>query len=350
MGTIATWQRIEPYARTTDIDVGLAAQIADPLWLLLRQWQLGELTGDDTGAAVAVDIAASWSRFSRISTGAVTRTLSPDSDPIEALVEREPCIRLGDHTPWTVRVRAGRSLARMLTGAGLGAVADRLARHPDTRFDSPTRATDEVGATREWQFGVDDDRYRTLLSGSVIDGARVLAAGRALSAEITGDADPDVLGAMLTRWREAMDTEWGITESAQRRSPAWIDDRQEYRFSIAAPPLPGEEHEVVLHAAEYDGTGIGWESVDLDRNPAHRLGAGGDTRSDPSLTDSRIRTVLATPLTFGGMPADRFWEFEDSATALGRVTNGATDLARALALDFAIVYSPDWYLAPVEIP
>ena len=50
------------------------------------------------------------------------------------------------------------------------------------------------------------------------------------------------------------------------------------------------------------------------------------------------------------MPADRFWELEDAAVALGRIGAGPTDLARMLAIDFAVVYSPDWFLAPVEVP
>jgi hypothetical protein len=50
------------------------------------------------------------------------------------------------------------------------------------------------------------------------------------------------------------------------------------------------------------------------------------------------------------MPANRFWEMEDAAVALGTMSAGPTDLARLLAIDFAIVYGPDWFLAPVELP
>jgi hypothetical protein len=36
--------------------------------------------------------------------------------------------------------------------------------------------------------------------------------------------------------------------------------------------------------------------------------------------------------------------------ALGRVGAGPTDLSRMLAVDFAVVFSPDWFLVPVEVP
>ena len=39
--------RLEPRSTTGDLAPGLAARVADPLWLLGRQWQLGELLADD---------------------------------------------------------------------------------------------------------------------------------------------------------------------------------------------------------------------------------------------------------------------------------------------------------------
>ena len=49
MASITTWTRLETRQRTDDLDVSLAARVHDPLWLLARQWQLGELRGHDAG-------------------------------------------------------------------------------------------------------------------------------------------------------------------------------------------------------------------------------------------------------------------------------------------------------------
>jgi hypothetical protein len=348
-----TWARIEPHAQTTDIDVGLAAEVADPAWLLLRQFQLGELTGDDGGAPVAIDVAASWSQFSRYRAEGTSpppdsMRLKTSTGPIEALVEREPVIRLGADargTPWTAAVRAGRSLRRLLVAAGLAAIADNLATHHDTTFTA-----DPIVNVVE---SFDDARYRALLAGHVIDGAKVLGLSRGarLPAAAIAGADPAALQAVLAAWAADLDEEWGISAvGAAAFSPAWAPDRLEYAFAIAAPPLPGTGNELVLNAAEYDGTGVDWYSLDLDATPSASLGAATDAGADPSLVGGRIRTLLPTPLTYPGMPAFRFWEMEDSAVALGRVGAGPTDLARMLAIDFAVVFSPDWFLAPVEVP
>ncbi len=160
-----------------------------------------------------------------------------------------------------------------------------------------------------------------------------------------------MLTAVLDAWAAELDEEWGVsTASTDTFAPAWDPERLEYAFSIAAPPLPGSDAEVTFTAAEYDGTGIDWYSLDLDPDPAAALGAADDVAGDPTLVGGRIRTLLPAPLSYPGMPADRFWELEDAAVALGRIGAGPTDLARMLAIDFAVVYSPDWFLAPVEVP
>ena len=231
---------------------------------LLRQYQLGEVTGSDGGTPVAIDIAASWSRFSRYR--AEGRVPAGESVPIEAVVEREPVIRLGADTrgtPWTAAVRAGRSLRRQLTGE-LAAVATRIAADPAFLFTAHT-GTDQVE-------GADDARYRVLLADRAIDGVKVLALhlGGGLPADIVADADPVALGGALAEWESELRREWGVAGAGDPLAPAWVRDRLEYAFSIAAPPLPGEQHERVFTASEYAGTGLQWSSLDLARGGARR--------------------------------------------------------------------------------
>ena len=51
------WSRLEPRARQVEFDGVLPARIHDPLWLLARQWQMGEFKGEDTGSAVLATLA-----------------------------------------------------------------------------------------------------------------------------------------------------------------------------------------------------------------------------------------------------------------------------------------------------
>ena len=45
MTSVTTWLRCEPHSRSADLAVSLEMRLADPLWLLGRQWQFGEFQG-----------------------------------------------------------------------------------------------------------------------------------------------------------------------------------------------------------------------------------------------------------------------------------------------------------------
>ncbi|MFJ7589002.1 hypothetical protein ACIQZO_16780 [Streptomyces sp. NPDC097617] len=50
--TVGLWNRLEGRPRTTDFDRALRVEVRDPLWMLTRQWQLGEFRGEDCGSPV----------------------------------------------------------------------------------------------------------------------------------------------------------------------------------------------------------------------------------------------------------------------------------------------------------
>ena len=50
--TVGVWNRLEGRPRTTDFGRALRVEVRDPLWMLARQWQLGEFRGTDGGSPV----------------------------------------------------------------------------------------------------------------------------------------------------------------------------------------------------------------------------------------------------------------------------------------------------------
>ena len=59
---------------------------------------------------------------------------------------------------------------------------------------------------------------------------------------------------------------------------------------------------------------------------------------------------MPAPVTFHGMPAPRFWEFEDARIDLGALQPGATDLAQMLLVETLTGYGNDWYVIPIDLP
>ena len=62
-----------------------------------------------------------------------------------------------------------------------------------------------------------------------------------------------------------------------------------------------------------------------------------------------IRTTIPVPVTYRGMPAARFWEFEDARVDFGAVDAAPQDLARMLLVEFAITYGNDWFVLPIDL-
>ena len=90
-----------------DTEEGLRARVADPVWFITRQWQLGELQGEDASSPVVVSCAPQHVPMTYDRT---RPALDPTVIPAEALLEAEP----GDW--WTIgrRVRLGRAAAALL--------------------------------------------------------------------------------------------------------------------------------------------------------------------------------------------------------------------------------------------
>src|SRR5215467_4638370 len=50
--SITTWNRLEGRPRTQSFERALQAEVRDALWMLTKQWQMGEFRGSDAGSPV----------------------------------------------------------------------------------------------------------------------------------------------------------------------------------------------------------------------------------------------------------------------------------------------------------
>ena len=110
-------RRLEADTRQTDLARGFRAEVADPAWLLGRQWQLGEHQGEDASSPVRVTYQA---RLTPIDPITGQPHLDPRTTPAEAIVESEP----GDSWTPSRRVLSGRAVAAAAAAAGSPLPAD----------------------------------------------------------------------------------------------------------------------------------------------------------------------------------------------------------------------------------
>jgi hypothetical protein len=146
--------RLEPDPHQRDLARGWAAELADPTWMLGRQWQLGEHQGEDASSPVAVEVTPSTTLIRPVDG---QEELDPATVPAQALLESEP------DDWWTVgrRVRLGRAAAVQAEAEGinlpastrmaeLSAPYNALDGEPDGR--ELWRRRSQLGLEQEW-FG-----------------------------------------------------------------------------------------------------------------------------------------------------------------------------------------------------
>src|ERR1700730_19342443 len=69
--SLTIWTRLEPRCRNADLTSALEARTHDPYWMLARQWQFGEMAGDDAGppilaALTSIDVLPHRSTAARL--------------------------------------------------------------------------------------------------------------------------------------------------------------------------------------------------------------------------------------------------------------------------------------------
>lgn len=347
MPSITSWIRLEPRSRNAEMNTSLQAGVYDPLWLLARQWQLGEFQGQDNGSPVIAHWRGESARLTRYHSGAIapnTRVDAPAYDmsmPLETVVEREktlPTNQVVKLEKLRLAAEAGQHFLRMLEqmrdqGMLSGDYREAFVR----QYPFPELTTEQRAI-----LDVDSLSFFDLMASRVPDGRRLYAEFNSPGEIVVkpvlqiaqGDAAEVKEAARL--WVQWLETFFSEPEAG---NPSWLTERMEYSFSVGTRFNDGER---VLSAQEYSDGHLDWYAFDANAE----VTLGGATDNPPA---EIMRTAIPAPVSFRGMPAVRFWEFEDAQVDFGSVDAGPTDLLRMLLVEFALAYSNDWFVIPVEL-
>lgn len=336
-----TWTRLEPQSYSGDPRPGLEARVHDPLWFLGRQWQLGEFEGEDAGSPLTVRVVTRSVPVDRwaAGTGGGPSLALGGHDLLEPLVEAEP---LPDPLGPGVRARA-ESGSALLAAFEDGGFADP-AQYKDAVVAAcpldldPLHHPDGAHASLDPAFV----RLSRLLAGRpVADAESAAAALEAARPDLPpwlAPADPGERAGLLT-----LTSTWLAWYRSEVSPPvggadAWVGDRLEYRFRVGAGSS-------VLAAPAHGGGEIAWHSFDATESDLPQP----DDGPAPADPEPEVHALLASPLRYPGMPADRLWEMEDAQVNLGLVEAEPWDLARLLLAEFALTYGNDWLVVPVDV-
>ncbi len=346
--TVTVFNRLEGRPRTRAFGRALKAEVRDALWMLTRQWQIGEFEGDDAGSPLLAKVSLARSELTRYRPGGHPSEDFADPLPLEARVERRPAPlgRVGRILSLDLRLAMGRYWLKL--AGGVGDFADAyIAAYPVTAPD-PEAAVDADRAAHPevWQAFA-------AVAGRVMDGGALLAHLEANP----GHHAHDGLAGLSAAQKTALDScaerfrAWfarTIVPPATPETDAWDPQRLEYGFACSAPKREGGD--AVYVAEEYHGGHLDWWSFDIDRDEDDLgPGAPADPAAPVPVTEEP-RTLMPTAVSFEGMPNTRWWAFEDRRTNFGDIDAATTDIAKLMFLEFALVYANDWFVIPADLP
>jgi hypothetical protein len=349
---ITLWNRLEGRPRADNFERALRAEVRDPLWMLTRQWQIGEFRGDDAGSPIFAKIQLQTTRLRKFQPAGGPVQEFNDAIPLETQVERLPVPfvqkQLLNGTPSTleisldVRLIMGRQWLKMISPISAAAVPQFIAAYP-VHLPDPALPEDFAICAHPEAWSNFQAAFTRLMDGAKLyEHLKESTANRASDGipALTGlDAQVDPVAARFVTWFEKLIYQPETPDPVS----SWIPDRLEYQFSTSTPQ---KQDEKVFSAEEYFHGHLDWYNFDVDTKRKTL----GDPDPAPEAPESTTLTTLPTQAGFNGMPNTRWWKFEDSRTNFGDVKPDTTDLAKLLLIEFGLVYANDWFLVPFTAP
>src|ERR1700675_4704425 len=96
--SMTVWNRLEGRPLTVAFDRALRAEVRDPLWMLTKQWQMGEFRGADAGSPVFARLMLATTALTKYRPNGQPAEAFPVGVPLEVKVERRrPALTMAGH-------------------------------------------------------------------------------------------------------------------------------------------------------------------------------------------------------------------------------------------------------------
>lgn len=340
LSAITMWNRLEARPRADDFDRALKAEVRDPLWMLTKQWQMGEFKGEDAGSPAFAKVQLATTRITKYQAGDKAVQNYDDEVPLEAKVEQKKLQfeQTGSKTSLDIRLLMGRQWLKLIKMHPNDLRKEYIERYPFELPDPEDKSEATTVAHPEaWQLSM-------AIAGRSMDGYtfyKYLKENPAHKASDTivnsGDQDLDELGEKFVKWYEEL-----FLQPEEEKNNAWNPSRMEYAFAVSAPAGNAEK---TMVADEYYHGHLDWYNLEV----AGELEI--EENDLPHNVQNRAtRSFFPVPVSFDGMPDTRWWKFEDGRVNFGDIKPDTTDVNKLLFMEFGLVYANDWFIVPLTLP
>lgn len=303
--------RIEGRTRDTDPTEAMRLRVHDPLWMLARQWQMGEFRGNNTGTAMSVRCLVKYDNCS--------------SEPIEPVTEQiNPRIDL------LARIESAVYLSDLLRNNGMRTkeFLPKLMRDFPIDWDALDDSLvlpDAVTSQQERLLNKHLQNYVRAYRGKIFDGVAVYN-------------HLNKAGHLFNRQSIAVEDDF-MAWFKKKYKPASLSNSH-WESADLCYTVETDVANMAFKGDRYQGGRLSWYTFDYDKNRAVKGDASGETKCEEVLS-------FPTPATFAAAPNKRLWQMEDRKVFTGNSVEEPSE-ANSVVMRFATMYSNDWMLFPLR--
>jgi|GEM_PF-6618838 len=375
IGPYRSFQRLEPGSRNNDPSMGIKASIYDPLWMLTRQWQLGEFEGEDSGSPVYVDLKNEQGEISHVLNDGNISNYDARI-PLEVFVERTglevATSNVQGDTEFrldlNMQLKLGLQFQKELNVLLKEVLESDELRHYKRFLANDPKFTFELN-DKQSSFELDSAiKFLSMVTGRVIniyratsslDDNALLDAKTKEYFDTNPSTDPSLpevvtkavrlaLSNLKSWWYGNRDqinpeaSEEPFFEKPANNFSTWNSNKLEYDFKVQIAPKGSSanaQEKLILDASGYKEDHLDWYSFTVSE----------ESSADFELSTEIAPSAFATRLKFAGMPEKRWWNFEDAFIDFGSINPKKNNIASLLLMEFALVHSPDWFIIPCRM-
>lgn len=337
---------VESRTRKADITEALRFRIHDPLWMLSRQWQMGEFRGNDAGTAMSVrcQVASTPISWYGMGQNATTKVTGLNNEtPLEPVVEQ-----INREITPLVRVESATYFCSLLASRGI----------PKDRVDRIIQRLREKyplkNVTAEKRSSLEDEDVRTFTASR---NTRLLKFARAFSAKaFDGYAlYVDLSANKLAGGNDIISDIMKEFKAARKDYLVWFNDRylpkggknvsawnvQELGYHFTA------DNSIAKYTSgDYVGGRVSWYSFDVaSMKETNSVLA----QKNYKRKDVERRTIDSLPVlaSYPGAPNKRLWEFENRDVFMGN-SKDMQAKGNVAFMQYATMYGNDWMMCPLK--
>ncbi len=318
--------RVEGRTRDIDPTEAMRLRVHDPLWMLARQWQMGEFRGNNTGTAMSVRCSVVYENCSSDPIEPVTEQINPR---IDFLAKIESAVYFLDLLKSTKRDKAF-----------VKQIVDLLIKKYPINWETVDSLVLPSAVTRDEEKELNKHlkSYARAYRGKIFDGEAVYNAMKNSTSDPMNGMEKAVMDKFI-KWFE------GKYKPASSTNSHWQAEDLSYTVetTVAGKTYKGDR---------YQGGRLSWYTFDYDKDaviikPRNELLK---VRPAPNTLIKKLPVEvlsLPTPATFAAAPNKRLWQMEDRKVFMGNSVEEPSE-ANSVVMRYTTMYSNDWMLFPLR--